>query len=202
MRVAYPSTPAQYFHILRRQAASAPCRPLVLMQPKSLLRLAQAASSVRDLTESTFQPVIDDPAGGGKRQEVTRLVFCTGKIFYELTAKPVPGDVGVIRIEELYPWPHTDVSRVLDLYPNVKEVAWVQEEPKNMGAWSYVAPRLRGSAGNAVVIRYVGRPERASPAEGYPQTHAEEQGRIVADALAAAQRTSGARRTSGVMKAV
>jgi 2-oxoglutarate dehydrogenase E1 component len=84
----------------------------------------------------------------------------------------------------------------------VKDVAWVQEEPKNMGAWSYVAPRLRGSVGNTLVIRYIGRPERASPAEGYPQTHAEEQARIVTDALATGQRASGARRASGVMKAV
>jgi 2-oxoglutarate dehydrogenase E1 component len=202
MRVAYPSTPAQYFHILRRQASAQPRRPLILMQPKSLLRLAAAASWVTDLSEQTFQPVIDDPAANDKRAEVSRVVFCTGKIYYDLTAKPVANDVAVVRVEELYPWPHADVSRVLDLYPNVKDVAWVQEEPKNMGAWSYAAPRLRGSVGNALVIRYVGRPERASPAEGYAQTHTEEQARIVADALATAQRTSGSRRGSGVMKTV
>src|SRR6185312_8875116 len=129
-------------------------------------------------------------------------VMCTGKIYYDITAKPLPGDVAVVRVEELYPWPHGDITRVLDLYPSVKDVAWVQEEPKNMGAWSYVAPRLRGSVGNALVIRYVGRPERASPAEGYPQTHAEEQARIVADALVSPQRASGVRRASGVMKTV
>jgi len=128
--------------------------------------------------------------------------MCTGKIYYDLTAKPVPGDVAVVRVDELYPGPHADFTRVLDLYPNVKDVAWVQEEPKNMGAWSYVAPRLRGSVGNALVIRYIGRPERASPAEGYPQTHTEEQARIVADALASPQRASGGRRSSGVMKTV
>jgi 2-oxoglutarate dehydrogenase E1 component len=202
MRVAYPSTPAQYFHILRRQAASLPRRPLILMQPKSLLRLAQAASWVTDLSESTFQPVIDGPSGADKREAVSRLVLCSGKVYYDLTAKPLPADVAVVRVEELYPWPHTEISQVLDRYPNVKDVAWVQEEPKNMGAWSYVAPRLRGSVGNALVIRYIGRPERASPAEGYPQTHAEEQARIVTDALASSQRTSGARRSSGVMKTV
>jgi 2-oxoglutarate dehydrogenase E1 component len=202
MRVAYPSTPAQYFHILRRQAADPARRPLILMQPKSLLRLAQAASRLTDLSEHTFQPVIDDPAGAAKRADVTRMVLCTGKIYYELTAKPLPADVAVVRVEELYPWPHADVSRVLDLYPNVKDVAWVQEEPKNMGAWSYVAPRLRGSVGNALVIRYIGRPERASPAEGYAQAHTDEQARIVGDALAPPQRASGARRASGVMKTV
>ncbi len=202
MRVAYPSTPAQYYHILRRQAAASARRPLILMQPKSLLRLAQAASWVTDLSERTFQPVIDDPTGGDKRGEVSRLVLCSGKIYYDLTAKPVPADVAVVRVEELYPWPHADITRVLDRYPNVKDVAWVQEEPKNMGAWSYVAPRLRGSVGNALVIRYIGRPERASPAEGYPQTHAEEQARIVGDALVSPQRAGGARRASGVMKTV
>jgi 2-oxoglutarate dehydrogenase E1 component len=202
MRVAYPSTPAQYFHILRRQAASVSRRPLILMQPKSLLRLAQAASHVTDLAEKTFQPVIDDPTGPAKRAQVSRLVLCTGKIYYELTAKPLPADVAVVRVEELYPWPHAEVSRALDSYPNVKDVAWVQEEPKNMGAWSYVAPRLRSSVGNTLVIRYIGRPERASPAEGYAQTHTEEQARIVADAVTSTQRQSGARRASGVMKTV
>jgi 2-oxoglutarate dehydrogenase E1 component len=172
------------------------------MQPKSLLRLAQAASWVTDLSENTFQPVIDDPTGEDKRNAVTRLVLCTGKVYYDLTAKPLPNDVAVVRVEELYPWPHADVTRVLDLYPNVKDVTWVQEEPKNMGAWSYVAPRLRGSVGNALVIRYIGRPERASPAEGYAQTHTEEQARIVTDALTSSQRALGARRASGAMKTV
>ena len=117
MRVAYPSTPAQYFHILRRQAAAASRRPLILMQPKSLLRLAQAASVVTDLTQHTFQPVIDDPRGLEKRQGVTRLVLCTGKLYYDLSAKQVPEKVAVVRVEELYPWPHAEISRVLDFYP-------------------------------------------------------------------------------------
>ena len=129
-------------------------------------------------------------------------MLCTGKLYYELSAKPVPESVAVVRVEELYPWPHAEISRVLDLYPVVKEIVWVQEEPKNMGAWSYVAPRLRGSVGNSMIIRYIGRPERASPAEGYTQAHTEEQARIVADALGWSQRTSGPRRASGVMKAV
>jgi 2-oxoglutarate dehydrogenase E1 component len=91
----------------------------------------------------------------------------------------------VARVEELYPWPHEEVSRAVDAYPNVVEIVWAQEEPKNMGAWSFVAPRLRASAGNALIIRYVGRPERASPAEGYFATHEAEQARIVGDVWAA-----------------
>ncbi|MCX5767581.1 MAG: 2-oxoglutarate dehydrogenase E1 component [Gemmatimonadetes bacterium] len=200
-RVAYPSTPAQYFHILRLQARLTPRRPMVLMQPKSLLRLADASSVLADLAHGGFQTVIDDPAGASKRGTVRRIVFCTGKVYYDLVAKAVPAEVAVVRVEELYPWPHGDVSRVLDHYPQATEIVWAQEEPKNMGAWTYVAPRLRGSVGNALAIRYVGRPERASPAEGYQQHHAEEQARIVEDALSAS-RAGGNKRASGVMGAV
>ncbi|MBX3174303.1 MAG: 2-oxoglutarate dehydrogenase E1 component [Gemmatimonadaceae bacterium] len=199
MRVAYPSTPAQYFHILRRQT-KVPRRPLVLMQPKSLLRLAQAASKVTDLSEAGFRAVIDDPAGAEKRQHVKRLVFCTGKVYYDLLAAGIPESVAVARVEELYPWPHEDVASLVDRYPAIDEVAWVQEEPKNMGAWSFVAPRLRVSTGNALVIRYYGRAEQASPAEGYADTHAAEQQRIVNEALSAPVRMTGARRPSGAAK--
>jgi 2-oxoglutarate dehydrogenase E1 component len=183
MMVAYPTSPAQYFHLLRWQARRQPRRPLVLMQPKSLLRLPQAASRLADLATGTFRPVIDDPAGEAKREQVRRLVFCTGKVYYDLMAKEPGSHVAVVRVEALYPWPLDEVSRLVDRYPNIDEVAWVQEEPKNMGAWSYIAPRLRVAAGNALVIRYIGRPERASPAEGYPKSHADEQGRIVQEAL-------------------
>ena len=202
LRVAYPSTSGQYFHIIRRQAALPQRRPLILMQPKSLLRLAQATVSLKELATGGFREVIDDVNGDAKRAEVRRIVFCSGKVYYDLVAKAVPHDVAIVRVEELYPWPHADVSHVLDQYPEVKEVVWAQEEPKNMGAWSYVAPRLRGSVGNALAIRYVGRPERASPAEGYLATHNEEQGRIVADAMASPVRAGGPRRSSGVLKAL
>lgn len=202
LRVAYPSTPAQYFHVIRRQAILSPRRPLVLMQPKSLLRLAQATVALKDLASGGFQPVIDDVRGASKRAEVRRIVFCTGKVYYDLVARDVPSDIAIVRVEELYPWPHNEISRVLDRYPDVKEVVWAQEEPKNMGAWSYVAPRLRGSVGNALAIRYIGRPERASPAEGYLATHTEEQARIVGEAVASPVRAGGPRRSSGVIKAL
>ena len=91
----------------------------------------------------------------------------------------------MVRVEQLYPWPHEEVSHIVDLYPNIAEIVWAQEEPKNMGAWSYVAPRLRASAGNALIIRYIGRPERASPAEGYMSSHTVEQARIVGEVHAA-----------------
>ena len=202
MMVAYPSSPAQYFHLLRWQARRQPRRPLVLLQPKSLLRLPQAASRLVDLATGTFRPVIDDPSGDDKHEQVRRLVFCTGKVYYDLVAKEVGSHVAVVRVEALYPWPLDDVSRIVDRYPSIDEVAWVQEEPKNMGAWSYVTPRLRVAAGNALVIRYIGRPERASPAEGYPKAHADEQGRIVQEALEVPPPRGGAgtRRSAALAK--
>jgi 2-oxoglutarate dehydrogenase E1 component len=183
MVVAYPSTPAQYFHILRRQAVRQPRRPLVLMQPKSLLRLPQAASTLSDLTQQSFQSVIDDPMADAQRQDVSRVVFCTGKLYYDLMAGSPPSSVAVVRIEELYPWPHAAIRQVMSRYPAIEEVVWAQEEPKNMGAWTYVHPRLRASAGAAVGVRYVGRPERASPAEGHLDVHKRDQERLVRQAL-------------------
>ena len=202
MMVAYPSSPAQYFHLLRWQARRQPRRPLVLMQPKSLLRLPQASSRLAELATGAFHPVIDDPQGEGKRAQVRRLVFCTGKMYYDLVAKEPGSHVAIVRVEALYPWPLDDVSRIVDRYADIDEVAWVQEEPRNMGAWSYVAPRLRAAAGNALVIRYIGRPERASPAEGYPKAHADEQARIVHEALEVPPPRGGAgmRRSAALAK--
>lgn len=198
MRVAYPSTPAQYFHVLRRQGRDNTKRPLILMQPKSLLRLAEAASKLSDLTDGKFSPVLDDPVAANTRDAVTRLVFCTGKLYYDLLAQRKP-HVALVRVEELYPWPHEEVARVVDLYPGAAEVVWAQEEPKNMGAWSYVSPRLRVSTGNAMIVRYIGRPERASPAEGYASAHEAEQARIVAEVNAERVAPAGTRRRSATV---
>jgi len=181
MTVAYCSTPAQYFHLLRRQALRADRRPLVCMQPKSLLRLPQAASHLDALTTGGFQSVIDDPIASRQRDDVRRIVFCTGKLYYDLAMAPSrTSSVALVRVEELYPWPHEEIVRLMDLYPAVEQVMWAQEEPRNQGAWTYVQPRLRASAGAAVGVRYAGRLERASPAEGYAAAHQEEQARIVA----------------------
>jgi 2-oxoglutarate dehydrogenase E1 component len=197
MYVAYPSTPAQYFHILRRQAWEKRRRPLILMQPKSLLRLPEASSRLADLTDASFMNVIDDSQAQNNREQVKRLVFCTGKIYYDLVAKRSP-HIALVRVEQLYPWPHEDVARIVDMYPAVDEVVWAQEEPKNMGAWTYVAPRLRVSTGNATILRYVGRPERASPAEGYAAAHKAEQERIVSEVVAPMEQTMATRRRTPV----
>lgn len=191
LRVAYPSTPAQYFHILRRQAHVSQRRPLILMQPKSLLRMPEAAARLGDLAEGSFRSVLDDPNRAEGREQVKRLVFCTGKIYYDLLAGGPPPEVALVRVEELYPWPHEEVTRIVDAYPNVAEVVWAQEEPKNMGAWTFVAPLLRVSTGDALITRYIGRPERASPSEGYAASHATEQKRIVTSVLSPAQPARG-----------
>jgi 2-oxoglutarate dehydrogenase E1 component len=181
LSVAAPTTPAQYFHLLRRQAKASDRRPLVIMQPKSLLRLPAAASKLTDLTGNGFQPILDDPVASQNPAEVTRLVVCSGKIYYDLTEKERPATIAIVRIEELAPWP--SLSKIVDQYPNVEEVVWAQEEPKNMGAWTYAQPRLRASVGTLPRLTYIGRPERASPAEGHKGDHDRWQAKIVSEVL-------------------
>jgi 2-oxoglutarate decarboxylase len=184
IRVANPTTPAQYFHLLRRQARIAKQRPLVIMTPKSLLRLAQATSDLDELVEGRFRPVLPDPTADP--EQVTRLVLCTGKIFYDLLGHAArernPG-VAIGRVELLYPFPQSELMELVSSYPNLHEVVWVQEEPRNMGARAFMSPRLLQVLPEALQFGYVGRPERAASGEGYPIAHATEQNRIVAAAL-------------------
>jgi 2-oxoglutarate dehydrogenase E1 component len=184
IRVANCTTPAQYFHLLRRQARVAKQRPLFLMTPKSLLRLPQAASSIDELAGGQFRPVLAEP--GVDRDQVTRVVLCSGKIYYDLTAHPAreenPG-VAIGRIELMYPFPQGEILKLLAGYPNLTELVWVQEEPRNMGARTYMAPRLLQVLPDEIHFGYIGRPERAASGEGYPIAHAREQGRIVSTAL-------------------
>jgi len=157
------------------------------MTPKSLLRLPQAASRIEDLALSRWQPILDDPAAAGHAGEITRVVLCTGKIYYELLAeaeKLKADRPALVRLEQLYSFPWPEARAVLARYPRMEELIWVQEEPRNMGAWSYLAPKLEELAPAGVQVRYVGRPERASPAEGYPAAHSAEQSRIIREALA------------------
>jgi 2-oxoglutarate dehydrogenase E1 component len=185
MRVANLTTPAQYFHLLRRQAKIAKQRPLVIMTPKSLLRLPQAGNTVGDLAEdSRFQPVLAEP--GVDEQNVTRLVLCTGKIYYDLVGHSDRKDnegVAVGRVELLYPFPEAHIRQLIDRYPRLREIVWVQEEPRNMGARAHMFPRLMQIMPDEMRFGYIGRPERASPGEGYPAAHMAEQSRIVRTAL-------------------
>jgi 2-oxoglutarate dehydrogenase E1 component len=185
IRVANCSTSAQYFHLLRRQALDAAGRPLVVMTPKGLLRLKQASSTLADLAEASFQPVIDDP--GAKREDVTRFVLCSGKVYYDIVGheqRAGATDVAVGRLEQLYPFPVEAYAQVVSAYPNLREVVWVQEEPQNMGAWRTIRHRLEAPLHELdIPLAYAGRPWRASPSEGYPTAHLREQDRIVRKAL-------------------
>ncbi|HSS73051.1 MAG TPA: 2-oxoglutarate dehydrogenase E1 component [Gaiellaceae bacterium] len=184
VRVANVTTAAQYFHLLRRQALDATARPLVVMTPKGLLRLKQAASTLADLSEGRFEPVLDDP--GADRNTVTRLVLTSGKLYYDIQGheeRANASGVAVARIEQLYPFPVEPAAALTSAYPQLRELVWAQEEPQNMGAWRTIRHRLEAAAPDGVPVAYVGRPWRASPSEGYPTAHRVEQDRIVREAL-------------------
>jgi 2-oxoglutarate decarboxylase len=186
IRVANCTTPAQYFHLLRRQARHAEMRPLVLMTPKSLLRLPAATSKLDALTSGRFRAVLEDEAAADRRDAITRLVLCSGKVYYDLLAAPsraTATHVAIGRVEMLYPFPVNELAELVRRYPGLQEVYWVQEEPRNMGARKFVLPKLRDLTPSSIVIKDVSRPERASPAEGYPAAHQAEQARIAREAL-------------------
>jgi 2-oxoglutarate dehydrogenase E1 component len=188
MRVVSASTPAQYFHLLRRQAHARPERPLVVMFPKSLLRNPMATSMVSDLINGSFQPLLDDPFGLD-RETVTRLVLCSGKLYYDLIRSELregASTVAIARLEELYPFPGDELTTLVGRYPALEEVLWAQEEPRNMGAVAYVGPRLRSAVPRELRLSHVARPERASPAEGKNIGHVVEQARVVREVLSLA----------------
>jgi 2-oxoglutarate dehydrogenase E1 component len=184
LRIVNPTTAAQYFHLVRLQALDPTARPLVVMTPKGLLRLKEATSTLADLTDSTFQSVKDDPRPDKER--VRRLVFCSGKIYYDLVGHEAFATasemVAVARIEQLYPFPSEAVAALVSSYPWLSEIVWAQEEPQNMGPWRSIRHRLEEAAAG-VRLAFVGRPWRASPSEGYPTAHLIEQNRIARAAL-------------------
>jgi 2-oxoglutarate dehydrogenase E1 component len=184
MRIANPTTPAQYFHLLRRQAMVSQQRPLIIMTPKSLLRLPAAVSSLNELSQGVFMPLIVDQQADANK--VTRLILCSGKIFYDLDGHELRAtnpQVAIARIEQLYPFPEDEIKAAIALYPNLEEIAWTQEEPRNMGARSFMVPRLSQILPEGFDLGYIGRPERASTSEGYPAAHNAEQQRIIEVAL-------------------
>ncbi|MBA2793837.1 MAG: multifunctional oxoglutarate decarboxylase/oxoglutarate dehydrogenase thiamine pyrophosphate-binding subunit/dihydrolipoyllysine-residue succinyltransferase subunit, partial [Thermoleophilaceae bacterium] len=186
IRVANCTTPAQYFHLLRRQALIEKKRPLVIMTPKSLLRLPAATSGLDDLTNSGFQAVLEDPTLPAGHEQVTRLVLCSGKVFYDLVAHPDRAGaehVAVGRVELLYPFAERELRELIGRYPAIKQVVWTQEEPRNMGARFLMMSRLAHVLDDGVELSLVSRPLRASPSEGYSAAHLAEQARIVREAL-------------------
>jgi 2-oxoglutarate decarboxylase len=186
IRVANCTTPAQYFHLLRRQALVSKARPLVVMTPKSLLRLPAATSTVPDLAEGAFHRVIDDPALPAGREAVTKLVLCSGKIYYDIAMhedRAAAEHIAVARVELLYPFPEAELSELIESYPNLELVVWVQEEPRNMGARAFMRRRMAKILPERLSYDYVGRQLRAAPGEGYSAAHKREQARIVRVAL-------------------
>ena len=185
IRIVNCTTAAQYFHLVRRQALDATARPLVVMTPKGLLRLKQASSTLDDLAQGEFRPLLDDPSVA--KEKVERLVLCQGKVYYDLAGheeRAAADRVAVARLEQLYPFPVEQARALLGSYPNLRELVWVQEEPQNMGAWRAIRHRLEETKPEGVPLLYAGRPWRASPSEGYPTAHLREQDRIVRAALA------------------
>jgi len=188
IRIANPTTAAQYFHLLRRQALIKKPRPLIVFTPKGLLRLERATAGLEELTDGELHFILDDPTAGERREKVERLVLCTGKVYYDMDSNERRGDaenVAIARVEVLYPFAKEQLERLIASYPNLKEIAWVQEEPRNMGAWKVMSRRMPSVLPEGVALTYIGRQGRASPGEGYSGAHAREQERIVLTALTA-----------------
>ncbi|HEV7701728.1 MAG TPA: multifunctional oxoglutarate decarboxylase/oxoglutarate dehydrogenase thiamine pyrophosphate-binding subunit/dihydrolipoyllysine-residue succinyltransferase subunit [Pyrinomonadaceae bacterium] len=196
LQVCYPTTPAQYFHLLRRQVKQEIVRPLIVMTPKSLLRLPAASSTIDELTSGGFNAVLDDQRIGD-RDAVSRIVVCSGKVFYDLDAARSPqakgetdeappaiaGDVAVVRLEQFYPFPQTRLAEVFASYPSATSIVWTQEEPQNMGGWTFVQPRVEAILPAGATLRYIGRAASASPATGSYTIHNLEQEKLVSDSL-------------------
>jgi 2-oxoglutarate dehydrogenase E1 component len=189
LQVANCTTPAQYFHLLRRQIRRQYRAPLVIFTPKSLLRSPVAVSPIEAFTSGGFEPLLGDPAAAQRAEDCERLFLCSGKVYYDIVAERQRrfGDdahrVAVARVEQLYPWPDERVRELVATFPNVTQVVWVQEEPRNMGAWTFLHDRLRDAVPDAVPLRYAGRKEAASPATGSMRIHKQEQAQLLADAF-------------------
>jgi 2-oxoglutarate dehydrogenase E1 component len=188
MRVSMPSTPANYFHLLRRQALSPKKKPLVVFTPKSLLRHKLCVSSIADFTAGSFQPVLSDGGLNGvlpNSSAVTRVLLCAGKVYYDLVqARAERGitDTAIIRLEQYYPLPVDELKAALAVFPNVTDVAWVQEEPANQGAWSFLAMNLLEHL-DGRALRRVSRPAAAAPSVGSAKLHDLEQAALIEAAL-------------------
>ncbi len=185
LTVANCSTPAQYFHLLRRQVLQQYRKPLILFTPKSLLRHPLAGSSVSELVNGSFQPVLDHP-NLEKKEQITRILICSGKVYYDLlefqTGNNIT-DTAIVRLERYYPFPDFELNQILASYPKVKVFCWVQEEPENQGAYHFVRDRIGSLLPKQASWRYVGRKEGASPATGLAKIHLKEQDDIVARAF-------------------
>ena len=188
MQVCLPTTPAQMFHMLRRQVIRPLRKPLIALTPKSLLRHKLATSSLEELWDGAFRPVLADPDAPGP-DAVDRLVLCSGKLFYELLeARRAAGaeNIAIVRVEQLYPYPEADLGRVIAPYVNLKRTIWCQEEPMNQGAWyasQHHARRVIARLNASLYLEYAGRDSFAATAAGYLVLHNQRQQQLIQDAL-------------------
>jgi 2-oxoglutarate dehydrogenase E1 component len=184
IQVVNASTPAQYFHLLRRQMRRNFRKPLIVMTPKSLLRRKEAVSPVDEFAQGSFRDVLDDPTNP---ERARRVVLCSGKVYYDLVARREEAgkgrDVAILRLEQFYPWPAEILKAAVGRYRSAKEWVWVQEESQNMGGWTFVAPKLSETLG--IDFGYVGRDASASPATGSHHIHDREQRELVEAAIGA-----------------
>jgi 2-oxoglutarate dehydrogenase E1 component len=198
VQVCVPSTPAQMFHMLRRQMLRRYRRPLVVMSPKSLLRHRLSVSPLEEITDGGFRCVIDE-VDALDPQAVDRLLICSGKVYFDLLEARRQhniSDIAIARIEQLYPFPREEVLELINRYPNAREVAWVQEEPRNQGAWVYLLSRLHlfGCLHEPQQLLVIARPYSASPAVGYMWKHLEQQRALISDALRLQEPSSDSQR--------
>jgi len=183
IQVTYPTSPAQYFHLLRRQALRKIKKPLIVMTPKGMLRNNLCFSTLQDLSKGHFQEVIDDKV---KHNKISRVIFCTGKIYYELMEERKKRnniDVSIISIEQLYPLANDNIADIIKKYKNCKDFYWLQEEPRNMGAWEYISSKIKRLLPKTCTLKYIGRPRGASPATGSFAIHKKDQNAIIQKAF-------------------
>jgi 2-oxoglutarate dehydrogenase E1 component len=185
MQVCNVTTPAQYFHLLRRQMKSGFIMPLVIMTPKSLLRASEAKSSVEEFLKGKFEEVLDDEAIEN-RDKITHIILTSGKVFYDLVKYRLESKItntAILRLEQFYPYPSKIIRKTIARYSSLRNLTWVQEEPKNMGAWNFLSSRLKSDIPDACKLHYIGRSESASPAVGSYKVSMQQQKKLIKDAF-------------------
>jgi 2-oxoglutarate dehydrogenase E1 component len=187
IQVVNCTTPAQYFHVLRRQMRRNFRAPLVIFTPKSLLRAPRAVSRPSEFSSGAFQPVMPDVECMHGPESVRRVLFCSGKVYYDISEerekRGAEAEVAIVRVEQVYPWDGAGVAAALAKFANLEHVVWVQEEPKNMGPWFFVHDLLQAQLPNGITLRYAGRPAAAAPAGGSMRLHKQRQGKLLFDAF-------------------
>ena len=189
MQVCVPTTPAQMFHMLRRQMIRPLRKPLIVMTPKSLLRHKKAVSSLTELAEGNFSTILEEDTNSIDDNKIVKVILCSGKVYYDLLEYKIKHEINntaIVRIEQLYPFPHQELEKILAKYPILRQVVWCQEEPKNQGAWycsNHHFYDAISATGKNIKLLYTGRPASAAPACGYASVHAKEQAKLVTDAF-------------------